>query len=159
MSDPESLGEIIARRRVPAPRNKKLKLEMVSLNWKNIAGERMGRHSAPTRLSRGTLTIAAEGSSWAAEISAETPVLLKRVREVMGDDNVKKLKIQARETGSCAEAGESQQGVQSANSREAALGEEVKEELGSIAEKETRSALEGMLRASVASRQSKQDDG
>ena len=157
MSEPESLGNVIARGRRPSAKKKKQKLDMVALEWKHIAGVRLAAHSAPTGLSRGTLNVAADGPSWASEISIETAALLQKIAGVLGDGSIRKVRVRAR-----FKEGESGEGAAPTEAEEVAeqaggLGEDVARGLESIEGEDVRGALEGMLRASVASKQSKQN--
>ena len=63
----EALGEIISRKRIRKAKGRETSLESIKFEWKNIAGERLFEHSKPTSLTKGTLGISAEGSSWATE--------------------------------------------------------------------------------------------
>lgn len=155
VSDPERLGQIMARGKGPTPRSKKHKLELITLNWAHIAGERLGEHSAPKRLVRGTLTVAAEGPAWASELSAESQSLLRKAAELVGESGVRKVRIQARASLAGGPAEEAGPGAEPGSEREVGLAEDVAGELESIEGEELRRALERMLRASITSRQSK----
>ena len=158
MTEPESLGEIMASRSVPSLKGKRQKLELLKINWRSIAGDREGEHSSPTRLARRTLTVTADGPSWAAELSIKTAALLKGIETVIGEGDVQKIKIQAKTK-------DPQPEVRGAKSSGAAddpsggecvvLGAEVEGELESIGQAETRNALERLLKASVAGKQGK----
>ena len=157
MSEPESLGDVIARGRRPSARKKKQKLDIVALEWKHIAGVRLAAHSAPTGLSRGTLSVAADGPSWASEISIETAVLLQKIAGALGDGSVRKVKVRAR-----FKEGEGGERLAATEAEEVAvraggLGEDVARGLESIEGEDVRGALEGMIRASLASNQGKQN--
>lgn len=156
MSDPEILGEIIARAPGPTPRKKKHKLDLIALNWEYIAGPDLGKRSRPTRISRGTLTVAAEGASWASELSMKTAEISRRTMEVVGDSSVRNVRVQAR-SGCGGKLGAEGPGETGAGGEGAApLGEEVAGGLQEINEEKLRGALERMLRASMSSRQSRQ---
>lgn len=151
MSDPESLGEIMARAPGPTPRKKKHRLDLIAFHWDYIAGPGLGSHSRPTRLSRGTLTVAAEGASWASELSMRAAEVSRRMREVVGDSSVRTVRVQARSLSggrACVEGeGEAAEGA----GEVAPLGEEVAGGLREIREEKLRGALERMLRASISS--------
>ncbi len=159
MSEPEKLGQIIVRGRGPAPRSRKHKLELLELNWTHIAGERLAEHSAPRRLVRGTLTVAAEGPAWASELSAQSDALLKRVVEVLGESGVRKVRIQARADLAEEAAGDPGPGAAGHDGEGPELAEDVAGGLEAVEGEALRGALERMLRASITSRQSKHGDG
>lgn len=155
MPEPESLGKIMSHGHLPAPRGKKLQLELVGQNWRHIAGERLAPHGIPTRFSRGTLTVSAEGPSWAAELCTATPTLLSRIGGLLGDDSVQKIRVQARNWVTAERGGAAGSRIMDAGDG-ASLEAQVRNKLEGIEEEETRGALERMLRASIASRQTKQ---
>lgn len=156
MSEPERLGQIIARGHGPSPRNKKHRLDLVALNWNHIAGERLGEHSVPRRLARGTLTVAADGPAWASELSAESESLLRKTAEVLGESSVRKVRVQARPAPADDAGFEPDDEVREASAGRARLEDKVTDELEAIQGEELRGALERMLRASITSRQSRQ---
>jgi predicted nucleic acid-binding Zn ribbon protein len=161
LSEPESLGEIMGGRGLKSLRGKRQKLELLKIHWAGIAGEREAQHSSPTKLSRRVLVVAAEGPSWAAELSMKTAALLKGIEKVIGSSDVQKIKIQARSAGARTEGtaeGLAGQGEGPVRRDGVHLGMEVQEELDSISEEETKNALARMLEASVSSKQYKPDE-
>ncbi len=163
MSRPESLGEIMARGSGPSPRRRKQRLELLRCNWRNIAGERAGEHSSPTRLSRGTLTVAADGPSWASELSIQSGSLLERIEVVVGGGVVQRIRVQARTgglAGPSSDPGPGSRGRPSkADEGDRRLGEKLESGLEAIEQQETRGALERLLKESIASKQYEQDSG
>jgi hypothetical protein len=156
LPEPESLGSIIARGKVPGPKKKKHRLDLLAVNWEHIVGERMAAHSAPTRLIRGTLTVAADSPAWAAELSMATQGLLVRIRAIMGDDIVKKVRVQSREKGEAAGAGaEAPKG----DGTTGEIGGRIGEDIGALEDEDMRVALERLVRASKSSKQSDRGDG
>lgn len=154
MPEPESLGSIIARGKVPGPKKKKHRLDLLAVNWEHIVGERMAAHSAPTRLIRGTLTVAADSPAWAAELSMATQSLLVRIRAIMGDDIVKKVRVQSREKGSAAGDGRVAPAMAE---KEAEIGGRIGDDIGALEDEDIRVALERLVRASKSSKQSDRD--
>lgn len=163
MSSPESLGQIIARGGAPSPRRKKQRLELLRGNWRHIAGERAWQHSRPTRLSRGILTVAADGASWASELSIQAGSLLEKIEVIVGRGVVQRIRVQGRAGGpGAAVAGGGSKGLAGpAKPGEGAtrLGEKVECELETIEQEETRAALERLLKESIARKQYEQDGG
>ena len=160
MTEPERVGEIIAGQGCRPLKGRKRKLELLKINWRSIAGDEECRHSSPTRLSRRTLTVAADGPSWAAELSIRTEALLRGVEAVIGEEEVQKIKIQAR--GTCLQLEEG--GVRPTGKEEGygevdrvELSPDLQGELEFVRQEETRAALERLLKASVASKQGKRD--
>jgi predicted nucleic acid-binding Zn ribbon protein len=159
LSEPESLGSIISRGRVRGQKKGKQKLELLAANWEHITGERMARHSEPRRLARGLLSIAADSPAWAAELSMATDRILKRIVLIIGDDSVKKVKVQSRERRSGA-GGDSNKARASKEDRgEVELEGKLGEEIMALGDEEMRSALARLVRASKASEQNKRDSG
>lgn len=158
MSEPERVGEIIGGQGSRPLKGRKRKLELLKINWRSIAGEEECRHSSPTRLSRRTLTVATDGPSWAAELSIRTKALLRGVEAVIGEEEVQKIKVQARSTGSrCKENEANTTGKEESSAEEGRieLSPDLRSGLESVRQEETRAALERLLKASVASKQGK----
>jgi hypothetical protein len=153
MSDePEKVGDIIARSAAVDPRKRRLRLALLRNNWPSLAGERIAEHSRPSRLSRGTLTVAADGASWAEELSAVSFELLKNIEKVLGGGYVRKVRILARAgRWELASDGTASRGEKKEVNVEGELGEA----LEGLKDAEVREALGGMLRASMRSKHSK----
>ncbi len=150
MSEPESLGEIISRRRWPPRTGKAAKLDILELNWARVAGDRIAGHTTPTRISRGVLTVSAEGASWASEASMQVERILSGAAALLGKDTVRRVRVRASSSGlpgSAKAAGEEAAGSVAEGP---GLDEEVVSALEGIAEEQTRGALGRMLRASKA---------
>jgi len=161
LSEPERLGEIISRRVTDGAKKGKLSLERIRLGWGHIAGERLAEKSEPTRITRGTLTVAAEGSAWAAEVSIASKMILRNVESVLGGREVKKLKVKAKGDRANGKR-EKREGTVTRREQEVELSGELKEEIGRLDDKEIREALAGLLKASIESREpeeSMQDEG
>jgi len=152
LAEPERVGDIIAGRRAVAPRKKKLRLELLRNNWPSLAGERLAGHCRPTRLSRGTLTVAANGASWAEEVSAASFELQSNIKKLLGEGTVAKVRVQARAVirGPAPAVVEDTDGAE-----EITLGGKLGEAIGGLGDSEVREALGRMVRASRASEQSK----
>lgn len=149
MSDPERLGSLLGRRRVPRPGKRRERLELLSVRWERIAGERLAEHSRPSSLDRGTLTVSAEGTAWASEASAVAGSILKRIEAELGRGVVKRIKVRARTP-------EKEGGMTSAP-REEDPGPPP-EELGSIKDEKLREAVHRMLKASKSIEQNEHND-
>jgi hypothetical protein len=153
LSEPERVGDIIARKTVVDPRRKSLRLELLRNNWPSLVGERMAEHSRPTRLSRSTLIVAADGASWAGELSAVSYELLRNIEKVLGRKAVKKVRVLARAVhGELEPAGDVDRG----DAEEEYVEEELGVALGDLDDDEVRNALGRMVRASKSSKHSKQ---
>ena len=159
MSDPVSLGDIMARGGGPAPRKKGQKLKLLALNWERIAGERAGRKSSPTRLAKGTLTVSAEGPAWAAEISMQSESLLRAANEVLGEGSISRVRVRAGARGAERAGGEETSQMDAKEGTGAELGEETERQLETIGQEDLRTSLERFLRASAARKQSRRDGG
>ncbi len=152
MSEPERLSEIISRRTPAGAKKGKRSLASIKMGWDHIAGERLAEKSEPTRITRGTLTVAAEGSAWAAEVSIASKMILRNVETVLGVGAVKKLKVKAkgdRAHGKREEWG----GTVIRRESEVELSGELREEIGRLDDEEIREALTGLLKASIQSRE------
>lgn len=160
MPEPESLGSIISRGRVPGPRRKKQRLDLVKSGWEHLVGPRLAEHSEPTRLARGVLTVSAEGPAWAAELTMATHSLLTKIERAMGQGEIKKIKVRSRGGGEgppdgAADVGAGEETAGDDKPIDGKLGEEIR----SVEDEQTRKALERMVRASKAGKQSEQKPG
>lgn len=62
--------------------------------WPRVVGEQAARHSAPVRLSRaGVLTVACASAAWAQELSARQEELAGRLRALLPDAGVARLRF------------------------------------------------------------------
>lgn len=146
MADTEKIGEIISRTRVGEPRKRKLKLELIRANWTSLAGERAQRHCRPTRLARGTLTIACESPSWASELGMDSEKILSGVEMLLGGRSVKKLRIESR-PGWALEGEEKNKKPQMEDIGETPPSAGVASELARLESEELRAALERLERS------------
>jgi predicted nucleic acid-binding Zn ribbon protein len=60
-------------------------LVRLSRSWESICGALLARVTAPAELRNGTLTILVGNHSWAQELQFSKPLLLERVRQLLGD--------------------------------------------------------------------------
>jgi len=153
LNDPESLGSIISRANVPGPKKKKQRLDLLAVNWEHIAGQRMAEHSIPTRLIRGTLTVAADSPSWAAELTMATENILTRIGAIMGDDGVRKVKVRSREKGAGIHVEARAEGEKRGGGDGGELTEEISRQIGEVSGEELARALARLVRASKSSKQ------
>lgn len=156
MSEPERLASILARRGTRFPRGAHAGLSILKENWAIVAGDRIAEHSRPTKLNRGTLTVSAEGSSWAAEVSACAQEVLCGAQRMLGRQRVKKVRVRS---GFC----NGEKGVDEVREERVEEGEpeelqegELGRGLNRISDSDLRRALSRMVSASKAIRQSKQ---
>ena len=160
MAEPEKIGDILASERVAAPRKRKQKLELLKVNWRYVAGERAGEHSRPSRLVRGTLTVAAESPPWAAELSMRSDEIRRQAEKMLGSGSVRKVRVESRSGAAVQGAGGRADIVDEEPLR---TGEDVGGELGRELERledaRLRESLTRLVKISRASRQSKQDHG
>lgn len=159
MIEPEKLGDIIARSRVGNPKKRKLRLELIRLNWVPIAGERIAGHSLPTRLSKGTLTATADSAAWASELSAKSAEILRGVERLLGKAAVKKIRVQAAKSWTPLDAGEQSRAEGQIGGSEPVEPEgKIAEELNRLEDDDVREALARLYRSGKASKQYNQAD-
>lgn len=154
MAELERVGDIIARKATVDPRKRRLRLELLRNSWTSLAGERLAEHSRPTRLYRGTLIVAADGASWAAEFSAMSGMILKGIEKVLGRGAVRKVRVSARGGPERAEPGPVED-VGWGEVKGEHLEGEIGEALSTLEDEEVRKALGRMVRASRARKHSK----
>ncbi|MHB8894955.1 MAG: DciA family protein [Candidatus Geothermincolia bacterium] len=154
MPEPEKLGSIIARGNVPGLKKKRQRLDLLKVNWEHVAGGRMSEHSAPTRLIRGTLTVAADGPAWAAELSMATEDLLRKIRNIMGDNGVKKIRVQSRGKSAPEGAGGRHGEPERGKGEDLEIEGEIGEQIGAVPDEEMRRALARLVRSTKSGKQS-----
>jgi hypothetical protein len=158
---PEAIGDIIARKPVGARSNRVVGLELVRRNWKAIVGERLQRHSLATRISRGSMTVAADGAAWAAELSMIDGELKKKVNIILGDGTIRKVRVQSRPRAVAADRGSPDERPEAGAgpfSGGLEADEDISAGLGAVGDEDTREALARLLKATKASDQYKQPE-
>lgn len=158
MPEPEPFGRIISRRGTPGRKAAASRLDVLAVNWGRLAGEKLSAHTSPTRLSRGVLTISAEGAAWASEASMHVERILAGASALLGPGAVRKVRVR-----SAAKTREGPPADVSAEAARAAaegvrLDPGLAGRLAEIPEEETRGALERLLRASKAASRPSNDD-
>jgi hypothetical protein len=68
--------------------------ENIRSNWSSIVGDIISTHSAPVRIVRETLIVAADHSVFAGELHMLSESLLKNIRERLGVDIVRNIKVE-----------------------------------------------------------------
>jgi predicted nucleic acid-binding Zn ribbon protein len=61
--------------------------------WEEIAGEAVAAHSQPLSVKAGVLTIMAETSTWATQLSFLSEVLIKKINNNLADNAITQLRI------------------------------------------------------------------
>jgi len=54
-------------------------------SWPSVVGEVMAQHCVPSRLDRGILWIAVDGSAWSQEILLRKSLILMKLNEIAGE--------------------------------------------------------------------------
>lgn len=93
MGEAERLGDIIKRSRLLVGRRGKTSLDYLKNSWEEIVGERLASHSRPSRLSRKTLTVVADGPAWACEFSAYAQNIRASINALLGKGVVERIRV------------------------------------------------------------------
>lgn len=56
--------------------------------WPEVVGDLLSNRSWPDRYSRGTVFVAVDGSAWAQELRMIKDTILRRLREISGDEHL-----------------------------------------------------------------------
>jgi predicted nucleic acid-binding Zn ribbon protein len=64
--------------------------------WESVVGPVLAAHTRPLGLSKGTLSVAVDQPGWATEVSYLEGDLCRRVREVLGVQEVERLAVRVR---------------------------------------------------------------
>jgi hypothetical protein len=65
----------------------------VMFAWRVAAGPALGRAGAAELATGGTLRVRARDEAWRRELQRARPVILERLRHLLGDDTVRKIVI------------------------------------------------------------------
>jgi hypothetical protein len=65
----------------------------LSKKWRQVAGKGMAKHSTPSMLKGGTLTLVVDSPVWMNEISLLTPAIIEKINEEMGPDTVTDIRL------------------------------------------------------------------
>lgn len=61
--------------------------------WEQIVGERLAAHVRPERVEDGELVVAADSPSWATQVRALAPQLLRRLNGELGEGAVRSVRV------------------------------------------------------------------
>ncbi|MDD5447646.1 MAG: DUF721 domain-containing protein [Actinomycetota bacterium] len=93
---PEKIGGVIKLKNI-APRGKRReKLKILELNWRFIVGERLSERTKPGKLSKGTLFVNTENSSWGTEVSAQSEEIKRKAENLIGPGSIEKVKVRVK---------------------------------------------------------------
>ncbi|GAA3733201.1 DciA family protein [Salinactinospora qingdaonensis] len=61
--------------------------------WSQIVGERLAQYARPATFDDGVLTVDTDSPTWATQVRALTPQLLRRINEELGHGSVTSIKV------------------------------------------------------------------
>jgi predicted nucleic acid-binding Zn ribbon protein len=100
-SDPKPLGDLLQTLVAGRGWHDKMALGELRRAWPQIVGEHVSARSRPIALSRGTLTVRAEGGAWAAELTLLGTALAAKADAFLGGDGrVARVTVTGGSTGS-----------------------------------------------------------
>ena len=70
-----------------------VKVGNLARSWAEVVGERLAAETAPTRLERGTLTVAASSGPWGVQAKFLAEEIRRRANEVLGDARVDRVVV------------------------------------------------------------------
>jgi predicted nucleic acid-binding Zn ribbon protein len=85
MAQPESLGDILARKLKSLGVAKKLKEVTVSDIWPDVVGETVAAHTEPIRCENGKLLVRVDNPVWRHELIYQKPTFLRRLNGKLGE--------------------------------------------------------------------------
>ncbi|ONI82132.1 RNA-binding protein [Saccharothrix sp. ALI-22-I] len=92
--DPQPLGRLASRIAADRGWTERLAGGQVFGRWAKLVGEDVAEHAQPVAFSDGELTVQADSTAWATQLRLLQRELLKRIAAGVGDNVVKKLKVQ-----------------------------------------------------------------
>jgi hypothetical protein len=72
-----------------------MSLERLRESWTEVVGEHLATRSEPVKLSRGVLSIRAEGSAWASEITLLGTQVAGNASRFLGGQQVREVRVVA----------------------------------------------------------------
>jgi predicted nucleic acid-binding Zn ribbon protein len=84
-----AVDELLGSLGIPAVRS----LVLLSRSWEAVCGELLARKTAPAELRNGTLSVLVCNHGWAQELQFSKPLLLGRVREILGEGTVSDIRF------------------------------------------------------------------
>lgn len=67
--------------------------DQVRATWKDLAGDFIGRHTEPVSVKSGVLSLRCTQPALRFQLEQMKPMLLKRIREQLGDNRIKSIKF------------------------------------------------------------------
>jgi hypothetical protein len=91
--EPQALGEVIRGVLGAGPMRSGMALGRLARSWDRVVGERLAGRCSPRRLERGALVVAAESSSWAAQVTFLAQEIGRRANEILGSEEVRSVRV------------------------------------------------------------------
>jgi predicted nucleic acid-binding Zn ribbon protein len=85
VAQPESLGDILARKLKSLGVAKKLKEASVSDVWSEVVGEAIAAHTEPIRCENGKLLVKVDNPVWRHELIYQKPNFLRKLNGKLGE--------------------------------------------------------------------------
>ncbi len=85
------IGEVVQSVFAQIESQKKLSQEAVDAYWKGLVGEAGFKHSRPTSLKKGVLTVRVDSSGWMQELSMQKRGILKGLKRALGKDKISEI--------------------------------------------------------------------
>ncbi|MDD5747519.1 MAG: DUF721 domain-containing protein [Actinomycetota bacterium] len=152
MDGPERIGKVISSIPMKARVKRKYQLEILRMRWGEVVGEELSRNSRPMRIRAGTLHVAANGSSWAAELQMASENIRNCAEAILGSKKVKAVKIESKPTLFVSEVKRKEEHLNCEDDDSPV----VMHGLSDIKDKDLRIALERMVRARAKPKGEKQ---
>ncbi|MBO0840356.1 MAG: DUF721 domain-containing protein [Sciscionella sp.] len=98
--DPQPLGRLTEKLTKDRGWSKQLAGGQLFARWTQLVGEEIAEHVRPVRLEDGELVVRAESTAWATQLRLLQRQLLHRIATALGDDVVRRIKVQGPTTPS-----------------------------------------------------------
>lgn len=92
--DPQPLGRLASRLAAERGWTDRLTSGQVFAKWSTLVGADVAEHTRPVELKEGVLTVQAGSTAWATQLRLLQRQILKRIADGVGDDVVRRLKVQ-----------------------------------------------------------------
>lgn len=93
--DPAAIGALLPQLVAGRGWGERIALGRLRDQWPAIVGEQVAARSEPVALSRGVLTVRADGGAWASELTLLARTLAEKVDAFLGGESVREVRVSA----------------------------------------------------------------
>ncbi|GAA3762269.1 putative nucleic acid-binding Zn ribbon protein [Spinactinospora alkalitolerans] len=92
-SEPQLFGDAVRAWLIENGWQEQVAIGGVFGRWAQIVGDRLAEHVRPETFEEGELVVSVDSPTWATQVRALTPQLLRRLNEELGQGSVRSIKV------------------------------------------------------------------